>query len=43
MAGCRYFTVDEAYSHWRSTRGGTPLGDETIDILDFLVKRSVFL
>lgn len=35
-AGCRYFSFKEAYDHWRSTRGGTPLGDETMLILDFL-------
>ena len=34
-AGCRWFTMDEARRHWTSTRAGTPLGDETLDILDF--------
>ena len=37
-AGCRYFTVAAARAHWNETRGGTPLGDETIAILDGLVK-----
>ena len=35
-AGCRDFTMPEAYRHWPTTRGGTPLGDETIAILDNL-------
>jgi hypothetical protein len=35
-AGCRYFTFAEAREHWQETRGGTPLGDETIDIINFL-------
>jgi uncharacterized protein YjbI with pentapeptide repeats len=40
-AGCRNFTMPEAYEHWMCLaalggRGGTPLGDETIDILDSL-------
>jgi carbonic anhydrase/acetyltransferase-like protein (isoleucine patch superfamily) len=39
IAGCRYFTMEEARKHWEKTRGGTPLGDETMDILDFLEKR----
>ena len=34
MAGCRYFTMTEAREHWANTRGGTPLGDETMCILD---------
>ena len=34
-AGCRWFTLDEARQHWTTTRAGTPLGDETLDILDF--------
>ena len=32
-AGCRFFTPDEAWKHWTATRDGTPLGDETLDIL----------
>ena len=36
LAGCRYFTMEEARSHWELTRKGTPLGDETMKILDFL-------
>ena len=34
-AGCRWFTLNEARQHWTATRAGTPLGDETMDILDF--------
>jgi hypothetical protein len=34
VAGCRYFTMEEARAHWKETRGGTPLGDETMNILD---------
>jgi len=38
-AGCRVFsTMAEAREHWTLTRGGTPLGDETMAILDFLEK-----
>ena len=33
MAGCRFFTLDEAWLHWERTRAGTDLGDETLDIL----------
>lgn len=36
MAGCRYFTFKEAKAHWKETRGGTPLGDETMSILKHL-------
>jgi hypothetical protein len=32
-AGCRFFTLDEAWAHWEKTRGGTPLGEESLDIL----------
>jgi uncharacterized protein YjbI with pentapeptide repeats len=35
-AGCRYFTIPAARKHWAETRGGTPLGDETFAILDYL-------
>jgi hypothetical protein len=34
-AGCRFFTLEEGRKHWRATRAGTPLGDESLDILDF--------
>jgi hypothetical protein len=33
LAGCRWFTLPEAWAHWTATRDGTPLGDETDDIL----------
>jgi hypothetical protein len=34
-AGCHFFTWDQASNYWTRTRGGTPLGDETLDILFF--------
>jgi uncharacterized protein YjbI with pentapeptide repeats len=34
-AGCRFMDMKEARQHWKTTRGGTPLGDETMDILQF--------
>ena len=36
-AGCRLFTLPDAWKHWNATRGGTPLGDETIAIIDNMV------
>ncbi len=38
IAGCRYFTMEEAEKHWLATRAGTLLGDETMDILDLFKK-----
>lgn len=32
-AGCHFFTLEEAWQHWKRTRVGTPLGEETFDIL----------
>jgi hypothetical protein len=40
-AGCRRFTVAQAQAHWKETRGGTPLGDETEIILRYLVALAV--
>ena len=40
QAGCRDFTMKEAKIHWIVTRGGTPLGDETMEILKFLKRLS---
>lgn len=37
-AGCRDFAVSEAWEHWQRTRGGTPLGEETFDILRLFEK-----
>jgi len=34
-AGCHFFTMAEARQHWTATRAGTPLGHESLDILDF--------
>ena len=36
IAGCRYFTMREARKHWKETRGGTALGEETFAILKAL-------
>ena len=36
IAGCRYFTFEEAESHWVKTRGGTKLGDESLLIVSHL-------
>ncbi len=33
-AGCRYFNISNAREHWTKTRGGTPLGDESMALLD---------
>jgi len=33
MAGCRWFTLPEAWRHWEKTRRNTRLGEETFDIL----------
>ena len=37
-AGCRFFTLEESRKHWKATRAGTPLGDETQDILAMFAK-----
>jgi hypothetical protein len=37
-AGCRFFTLEEGRKHWKATRAGTPLGDETQDILTMFAK-----
>ncbi len=34
--GCRNFPMAEAREHWKTTRGGTALGDETMCILDHI-------
>ena len=36
MAGCRYFTLDDARTHWRTTRKGTRLGTESLLLVDHL-------
>jgi hypothetical protein len=33
QAGCRFFTLPQAWQHWEAARAGTDLGDETFDIL----------
>jgi hypothetical protein len=35
-AGCRWLSLPGARAYWSKTRGGTPLGDETMLILDYL-------
>jgi hypothetical protein len=37
-AGCRFFTMEEGRKHWKATRAGTALGDESLDILDMFEK-----
>jgi hypothetical protein len=37
-AGCRYFTVEQAQQHWTKTRGETPLGKETENIVRSLIE-----
>ena len=37
-AGCRFFAMEEGRKHWKATRAGTPLGDETQDILAMFAK-----
>ena len=32
-AGCRFFDMDKVWQHLERTRGGTALGDESLDIL----------
>ena len=36
IARCRYFTFKQAKVHWTETRGGTQLGDESLQILKHL-------
>ena len=38
-ARCRDFTPAEGREHWTRTRGGTPLGAETLAILDYFDAR----
>ena len=40
-AGCRYFSLARARTHWAATRGGTPLGDETQSILDHIERVAI--
>jgi len=34
-AGCHFLDMEAARQHWTTTRQGTALGDESLDILDF--------
>ena len=35
-AGCRFFTFEQAREHWTKTRAGTPLGDESLLLVNHL-------
>lgn len=41
LAGCRSLSIAKAREHWLKTRGGTPLGDETMAILDQIERVAV--
>lgn len=36
VAGCRYFSYEEALIHWSTTRANTPLGEESLYIVNAL-------
>lgn len=35
-AGCRYLTFSSARDHWKRTRAGNKLGEERLDLVDYL-------
>ena len=37
-AGCRSLEPSEAVEHWTKTRGGTPLGDESLAIIAHMLE-----
>lgn len=39
-AGCRWFSSEEAISHWLKSRGGTAIGEQRIAIVNFLVQQA---
>jgi carbonic anhydrase/acetyltransferase-like protein (isoleucine patch superfamily) len=41
IAGCRYFSIDEARAHWTATRAGTQLGAESLALVDHLERMAV--
>ena len=41
IAGCRYFTFDQARAHWQDTRSGTQLGAESLALVDHLERMAV--
>ena len=41
IAGCRYFTFEEARQHWQSTRGNTQLGEESLALVDHLERMAI--
>lgn len=34
IAGCRYLTISDAREHWTTTRKGTQIGEESMQLLD---------
>jgi carbonic anhydrase/acetyltransferase-like protein (isoleucine patch superfamily) len=40
QSGCRSLSLGDAKKHWEETMGGTSLGEETMDIINHLVKWS---
>jgi Pentapeptide repeats (8 copies) len=42
-AGCRYFTVKDAIKHWKTTRGKTQLGKESLLLVAHLVATAKLL
>ena len=41
IAGCRYFTFEEARQHWQATRGDTQLGQESLALVDHLERMAI--
>jgi len=37
-AGCRNLTIEEARYHWAATRAATPLGEETLAMIDHMIR-----
>lgn len=34
--GCRWFTTDDAKTHWKKTRGGTTIGNEHLKFISLI-------
>ena len=41
IAGCRYFSLEQARKHWANTRGGTRLGQESLALVDHLERMAI--
>ena len=41
VAGCRYFTLSQARTHWAETRAGTNTGNETMAMLDHIERIAI--